>query len=155
MIRFWGYVISLLERQVENRRHITFLSFSFSLIQSIAQWSKLPNFFPLVWCVVKLPPLWVVCRRTALREAEGSRLDVGRYLRAANFRRHRTKKNDWTETIRDKREYEIFSTRNNNYNFIPFNNFRQLTGLFCYLIIHKTCHNWEFFGRTKSPFTAS
>ena len=79
-------------RQVENRRHITFLSFSFSLIQSIAQWYKLPNFFPLVWCVVKLPPHWVVCRRTTLQEVERSslRLDVGRYLRAANFRAHHT-----------------------------------------------------------------
>ena len=92
MIRFGGCAISLLERQVENRRHITFLSFSFSLIQSIAQWHKLPNFFPLMWCVVKLPPLWVVCRRTALWEVEGSslRLDVGRYC--ANFRVHHTKR---------------------------------------------------------------
>ena len=80
MIRFWGYAISLLERQVENRRHITFLSFSFSLIQSIND-INFQSFFPLLWCVVKLPPLWVVCRRTALREAEGSRLDVGRYLK--------------------------------------------------------------------------
>ena len=157
MIRFWGYAISLLERQVENRRHITFLSFSFSLIQSIAQWYKLPNFFPLVWCVVKLPPLWVVCRRTALWEVEGSslRLDVGRYLRAANFRVHHTNRMTEQKRFRDKREYEIFSTRNDDFNFIPFNNFRQLTGLFCNLIIHTTCHSWEFFGRTKSPFTAS
>ena len=90
----FGAVISLLERQVENRRHIIFLTFSFSLIQSIAQWYKLPNFFLLVWCVVKLPPLWVVCHRTALQEVEGSslRLDVGRYLRTANFRVHHTKK---------------------------------------------------------------
>ena len=91
MIRFWGYAISLLERQVENRRHITFLSFSFSLIQSIND-INFQSFFPLLWCVVKLPPLWVVCRRTALWEVEGSslRLDVGRYLRAANFRAHHT-----------------------------------------------------------------
>ena len=93
MIRFWGYVISLIERQVENRRHVTFLSFSFSLIQSIND-INFQSFFPLLWCVVKLPPLWVVCRRTALWEVEGSslRLDVGRYLRAANFRVHHTKK---------------------------------------------------------------
>ena len=91
MIRFWGYFISLLERQVENRRHVTFLSFSFSLIQSIND-INFQSFFPLLWCVVKLPPLWVVCRRTALWEVEGSslRLDVGRYLRAANFRVHHT-----------------------------------------------------------------
>ena len=91
MIRFWGYVISLLERQVENRRHITFLSFSFSLIQSIND-INFQSFFPLLWCVVKLPPLWVVCRRTALWEVEGSslRLDVGRYC--ANFRVHHTKR---------------------------------------------------------------
>ena len=108
-----------------------------------------------MWCVVKLPPVWVVGRRTALWEIEGSSpwLNVEGHLRATNFRVLKKKKG--TETIRDKGEYEIFSTRDKDFDFIQFNNFRQLTGLFCNLIIHKTRHSWKFFGRTKSPFTAS